>query len=166
MLLKRAFFGRCAVGRFFGQNSRTHGTCLVANPEVCGRSFPQTHVLWTPLTPNTSDRCLVDEQTHVRWVLVSRPLRSDVLWSCTNPPARTHVLWKGRNIIDTCKVAPGFVASPVRCLVATHQSTCSDTCLEERAEHHRHMYGGTWLRSLYGQMSCGHAPIHLLGHMS
>ena len=50
VLLKRAFFGRCAVGRFFGQNSRTHGTCLVANPEVCGRSFPQTHVLWTPLT--------------------------------------------------------------------------------------------------------------------
>ena len=29
-----------------------------------------------------------------------------------------------------------------------------------------HMYGGSWFRSLYGQMSCGHAPVHLLGHVS
>ena len=79
------FLDRCLV------DSRKYGTCLVANPEVCGRSFPQTHVLWTPLTQH-------------KWQM-----------SC------------GRT--DTCTVGPGFVAS-------------------------------------YCQMSCGHASIHLLGHMS
>ena len=29
------------------------------------------HMSCGHLSPNTSDRCLVDEQTHVRWVLVS-----------------------------------------------------------------------------------------------
>ena len=72
-------------------HSRKYGTCLVANPEVFGRSFPQTHMSCGHLSPNTSDRCLVDLNGH--------------------------------------------------------------------------MYGGSWFRSLYGQMSCGHAPIHPLGHM-
>ena len=51
----------------------------------------------------------------------------------------------------------------------------ADTCLVDTSHPtqvtdvlwtNRHMYGGSWFRSLYGQMSCGHAPIHLLGHMS